>query len=399
VTVARPGGSAPGRNYPVDALRGVLALCVVVYHLVGWLQLPMPAWLSATGLVGVDAFFVISGYALAHVYRSTDFGSGPALASYALRRVLRIAPLLFVATVAVAGTNVFLSTLLPCLAVGIVLARDQKAATALQAVLLACAIGYALVVARLSMVPTLTLAWGFVDPTLSIAGGSWSIGLEMVFYVLLPLLLVAWHRRPAFFWALLAASCLLAVGYQFARDTHLPGTADYALLRARWRDYVSPLNHAYFFVAGAALALLEPVRARMLACACALAACVAVYVALSPLATPDSGAWRFVYSLLAVGVTAAIAYMPVQVTGRARQACHWLGETSYGVYLLHFAVHTLVHPHAALFASRWQELAATVLLVVVLAVPVRIFFERNFESLGRVRSRPASPSSPSGPRP
>jgi peptidoglycan/LPS O-acetylase OafA/YrhL len=65
-----PVGS--GRVLAVDGLRGVAALLVVIFHLhgaisrsaTGWLWAPLD-WAARNGFLGVDIFFVISGYVIA----------------------------------------------------------------------------------------------------------------------------------------------------------------------------------------------------------------------------------------------------------------------------------------------------------------------------------------------
>jgi peptidoglycan/LPS O-acetylase OafA/YrhL len=61
-----------GRVHSIDGLRGVAALVVVLYHLnsaisrtaEGWLWAPID-WVARNGFLGVDIFFVISGYVIA----------------------------------------------------------------------------------------------------------------------------------------------------------------------------------------------------------------------------------------------------------------------------------------------------------------------------------------------
>jgi peptidoglycan/LPS O-acetylase OafA/YrhL len=66
-----PGGEA-GRVVTIDGLRGIAALVVVLYHLYGaisrtasgWLWAPID-WIARNGFLGVDIFFVISGFVIA----------------------------------------------------------------------------------------------------------------------------------------------------------------------------------------------------------------------------------------------------------------------------------------------------------------------------------------------
>ncbi|WP_210480611.1 acyltransferase family protein [Naasia sp. SYSU D00948] len=81
---APSGKQAAGFRYEIQALRAVAVVLVVVYHL--W-----PAYLRG-GYVGVDVFFVISGYLISsHVIKSIELGRFGLLDFYA-RRIRRLLP-------------------------------------------------------------------------------------------------------------------------------------------------------------------------------------------------------------------------------------------------------------------------------------------------------------------
>lgn len=370
------------RHHALDGLRGSLALAVVFYHLLEALALalPLPAWLDATGLMGVDAFFVLSGYALARVYWKSDFRSPAVLARYLARRVLRIAPLLYLATLSVAAPAYFLGALALLLVCKAVFARQALWLAASQAAVVLGLLGWRIVMQQLPALPTVSLLWGFVDPSLSIAGGSWSIGVELVFYALLPPLLLAARRQQRRIAALLAVAVGVAIAWQLRHDTALlPMSAGMAAVKAHWQAYVSVYNHAAFFVAGVALyawtALrpgLSPVRAWGL-----LGACAAAYAgAATVLGMPDHGTARAVFSVLTFGIVAACTGLRVTHAGTVH-ACAFLGEISYGVYLLHFPVQRAVQTYAQP-ATAWAELGLTVVLTLVAASVVRVIYEKSF---------------------
>jgi exopolysaccharide production protein ExoZ len=87
-------------NHKLDglqALRAVAALAVVVFHAGRYVagQLPEAAW--AWGEFGVDIFFVLSGFVMAWATRP-----GMRAASFLARRIARIAPMYWLATLAMA---------------------------------------------------------------------------------------------------------------------------------------------------------------------------------------------------------------------------------------------------------------------------------------------------------
>jgi peptidoglycan/LPS O-acetylase OafA/YrhL len=95
------GASAVSRLARLDGLRGVAACVVVAYHL----QIlffnglsnfcgGIAGWFFQWGWTFVDLFFVISGYIFAHVYRGgAELRSGGQLGAFAAARVARLYPL------------------------------------------------------------------------------------------------------------------------------------------------------------------------------------------------------------------------------------------------------------------------------------------------------------------
>ena len=80
---------AQRRYETLDALRGVAALAVVVFHLS---QVKLVPELVPHGYLAVDFFFVLSGFVVAHAYEEAL--RGPlSFGSFALRRAIRLYPL------------------------------------------------------------------------------------------------------------------------------------------------------------------------------------------------------------------------------------------------------------------------------------------------------------------
>lgn len=157
----------------IDGLRAVAVLCVVAYHA----GLPVSA-----GYVGVDVFFVISGYVITRMLlREPQID----LAAFYARRVRRILPAL---VVVVASVLVLTAALLPA---------DLQIATNRSAI------------ASMSMAANVWFQFhtGYFDPTSDQIPllHLWSLGVEEQFYLLWPLLLIAFKRKP---WVL----ALLAAG-------------------------------------------------------------------------------------------------------------------------------------------------------------------------------------------
>ncbi|MEX8492833.1 acyltransferase family protein [Sphaerotilus sp.] len=159
--------SAPSSHRPdLDGLRAIAVLLVLAHH-------AMPGWLPG-GYLGVDLFFVLSGYLISQIlWRALDEGDFR-LSSFYRRRVQRIFPALLLVIAATLALGAWL--LWP----GEYRALGEQAAAAAVFLLnfdLARATGYFDTAARLK--PLLHL---------------WSLSIEEQFYLVWPLLLLGLHR-------------------------------------------------------------------------------------------------------------------------------------------------------------------------------------------------------------
>src|ERR1041384_8332317 len=87
----------------IQALRGVAAMVVVLFHgrgvITGPAYLDLGDRLFGCGAIGVDLFFVISGFIMVHATWKLD-GSGRSVAQFLVKRLTRIWPVYVVATFA-----------------------------------------------------------------------------------------------------------------------------------------------------------------------------------------------------------------------------------------------------------------------------------------------------------
>lgn len=98
--MTQPAPGFEGRSTYIDALRGIAAFSVACYHITRYGPLPEPAsekipgflqvWFDH-GWMGVQVFFVISGFVIAYSVRNA-FVTPAYLANYVFRRSLRLDP-------------------------------------------------------------------------------------------------------------------------------------------------------------------------------------------------------------------------------------------------------------------------------------------------------------------
>lgn len=159
----------------LTSLRYLAALWVVLYHFISWFQAAFPnvPALIATGFMGVDFFFVLSGFVIAHVY-SEQIGNGRFdYWDFLVRRIARIYPL-HVLTMAFGIAMGIIALNLGWSGDGYDPARSvsEDPGTLVR-----------IVFAQL----TLIHAWGAVD-FYYFNGPSWSISAEWFAYLLFPVL-------------------------------------------------------------------------------------------------------------------------------------------------------------------------------------------------------------------
>lgn len=186
---------SPGYFPHIDGLRAIAVLAVILYHL-------KASWLPG-GFTGVDVFFVISGFVVsASVDRLPAVGGWAGLARFYARRMRRIAPALVVCLLATA----MLSALL--------IPESWLSETSDKT-------------GRMAFV-------GLSNWVLASTGNdyfsprtefnpythTWSLGVEEQFYLLFPLLFLAWAKGPRGRWlslGLFGVATVASLGYAMFR--------------------------------------------------------------------------------------------------------------------------------------------------------------------------------------
>jgi peptidoglycan/LPS O-acetylase OafA/YrhL len=208
--------SQPDYRPDIDGLRAIAVLAVIGFH-------AFPAWIRG-GFVGVDVFFVISGYLISTILLTGMERGSFRFSRFYIRRIRRIFPALIV-------------VLLACMVAGwlVLFSFEYKALGKHVA-------GSAAFVSNFVL-------WneaGYFDkaaatkPLLHI----WSLGIEEQFYIVWPLLLyLVWKRKAA-----TLALLLLLFTFSFTFNVLSSDSA---------ADFYSPLTRFWELMAGAVLAYLS----------------------------------------------------------------------------------------------------------------------------------------------
>jgi peptidoglycan/LPS O-acetylase OafA/YrhL len=369
------GRSQPQRGFgykpSLDGVRAMAVLAVMLYHArVGW---------APGGFLGVDAFFVLSGYLITSLMLFEVRATGRLdLRAFWLRRGRRLLPALILVLVAVAAYAAFVA--LPS---QIDALRGDGVATLFY-------------VANWRQV---FLHHSYFDlfRTPSLLQHTWSLAIEEQWYLIWPLLLPLIVRRTGG----RPGRLLLVIGGLAVGSAVLMGVL-YHPGHDPSRVYYGTDTRAQALLVGAALAVLllwRPPRVRRTRVLLQVSALGAVAF-LGVLWTTTSDHAQFLYrggfplEALAVALVIAAAVPPARglvPAGLSFAPLRWVGLISYGLYLWHWPVdvylseqRTGLHGTSLLWARLGVTFAIAAASYVLVERPIRRGALRRRPRVGRV---------------
>jgi exopolysaccharide production protein ExoZ len=322
--VYTPPTKHTGQVVTIQYLRAAAALGVLIFHGSGY----------RTGAAGVDIFFVISGFIMMSSASRREWQVG----NFALHRIVRIVPMYWLITVALAGTAVILPSMFRRL-------RPHLAQFTMS----------------LLFIPHLD-SYGHPWP-LVVQG--WSLNLEVLFYAVFALSLALRRWRTGFLAAALAALALSSL--VVPRDAALA------------RTYCNPMFLEFLLgIIAGRLWLSGRLFGRNLAVAMIIAA-LAAFAATSVLHTdlafalPQQPEWERVLVWGVPAFVLAVGVLSLEYNGSVRKLpiALLLGDASYCLYL----VQGLINPPVAKLAGPYR-LLVMLPLALSAAVALHIVVER-----------------------
>lgn len=323
----------PGHREDIQRLRGLAVLAVVLYHSGGVLP---------SGFVGVDMFFVISGYVvMASVtprLQQGDFSVWEFLA----RRIRRILPALGV----MLATVLIASSLLSSVA-----SRVQTVRTGIFASLMS---------ANVFLYMFRPDGYFVVTEKSNALLHTWSLSLEEEFYIVFAIIVglaaavPSSYRRQRLvtilFGGIAAVSLALCLVVTL-RGINIAGSPISRLVRTDAIDqrfaFYLPFARAWEFLAGALLALVPNSKVKASHTARGFRVIAWLVLALAVLMTPAEKFPGFWALLPVLGICLLIAFPvvpPARGDGKVNELLGWLGDRSYGWYLWHWPLIQFVSP-------------------------------------------------------
>ena len=322
----------------LDGLRAIAVLLVIVYHF--W-----PTVLPG-GMIGVDIFFVISGFLITSLLlREGALNGRIALGSFWVRRARRLLPAIALMILVLGPVSLIVGG-----DIQVNLGRQLLGAATFSSNWISIFAGNDY----------------FAQTSPELFTNFWSLAVEEQFYVLWPLLIVAsgllLGRRWRHFSAVMvlgilaslgAAAFLLMNGTPISRiyygtDTHLYGLLLGALLAfARPWSLYPPMGKKALYRVAQPFGLIA--FTRVMVSWLSLFALIP-YAILVPESAPGAIPWGlFGASLLALGVIQGM--LPDMLAGASEALrrllnfapLRWVGERSYGLYLWHWPLAVVMH--------------------------------------------------------
>ncbi|MEY8215452.1 MAG: acyltransferase, partial [Colwellia sp.] len=296
----------------IDSIRGIAILMVILVHTSQSLTLP-EGWLqlvSSYGQMGVQLFFVASAYTLCLTFEKRGREDN-ALANFYIRRFFRIAPIYYLGILC----YFLLRTFEGYLKVGQVAIPEQYTAV--------------------NVLANFAFINGLYEPANNnIVPGGWSIGTEMLFYLVFPFFMALtskfltrkiWAISLPFIVVVSSISIWELAGYSVTNNDFL---------------YFSILNQSSVFAVGISLYFIHTYHAHLISHV-GLAKLVMLTIGLSILSL-YVGWIRYVeQAFILVPFLAAASFLFLveifkRINSNKLQLLQKIGQRSYSMYIMHF---------------------------------------------------------------
>ena len=331
--------NSPVKGNNFNLLRLVFALLVAFYHALylpgmhGWEQLEV--WASMAAEVGVQGFFVLSGYLVWDSLQRSN-----SLALYAEKRARRLLPAYFTVVTGCAVVALFVSpeARADLLSVGRYLGWNLSFLNFME--------------------PNLPGLFG-ANRLSEVNGALWTLKIEIMFYLVLPVFALLLRLAGSLRWALFVLTYVAAESWRLGFEQLGIAQGDPTFLELS-RQLPGQMS---FFIVGIALA-----------------------------AWRDHISWRWSLPLLGIGLTMASLVIPAAEVGRALGlglVAVWLaigiprvfdparfGDLSYGIYIVHFPIIQAVIAAGLFAGSIAVGFAASLGLALVAALLLWWLVER-----------------------
>jgi len=363
------------RLYFIDALRGIAALCIFIYHIygtiggiTGW-SYPvhiLPERFIDLTLAGIPLFFIISAFTL---YLSLDAKSGEKRrsAKFYLRRFFRIAPLFYILLIYVLLDELIL----------------QKGT-----------------VSWLEALANFTFTFNLVPYySSSLFSDGWTVGVEMLFYLILPLIFMRvnniWRSFILFigiYW--ISVACRMFLGTIVGEDIMMSTNYDFYNF-FHW-SYIFPAGIICYMIYKFYLPKLRDEYRTPIALGMMLLSLIILFIFINnyPLSMALYEIYEPLGGLTSLQSMSTVAFVLLVLSLSlspnrfiVNRFTRFLGMISYSLYLVHpFLVDALKPTYSYIYDhtlySTDLSLLSCIFLTSLIALPVSLLIYHLIESAG-----------------
>ncbi|MGL4780480.1 MAG: acyltransferase family protein [Bacteroidales bacterium] len=292
------------RNIPLDWLRGICAIAIMLYHF--FLPATIANPLNRLGIYAVSIFFILSGLSLAMSWNNKQLNKQNTKVFF-LKRFLRIYPLFSI---------ICLLTFLSKYISNQPLRLD-------------------------TLFSNLFLYFSVIHPGDYYAVGAWSIGNEIVYYIFTPVIIYGYNHHLRTGNILWIISILISLIFSYnLLNPQVP-------LMEQWDTYINPFNNLFLFVSGIALYYnttnLKVNKSIAIAAIILLSSLICFY----PLSGSNqsviiAGSIRIWLSAASISLVFFIYKLNITKAGFIGKFFEQIGIATYGIYLIHPIMLTII---------------------------------------------------------
>lgn len=322
----------------LDWLRGLMALSIMFYHLIG--NSDASTVFGRLGVYGVSIFFILSGLSMAIAYEVyvKDFKTS---CTFMIRRLFRILPLLWITIILV------------------VIAGEQKF-TFNQLFL------------------NFTTLFSVLKPDAYINQGAWSIGNEMVYYLFTPVIILLYNKKKWLGNLFTAITILIGLGFAFY---FLSPSQE---LGSQWKTYIIPFNNMFLYCCGVAMYYnLKDLKIKNIWAIMIGVVSTGLFVFIPVRGNQINlvtGVNRIIFTIIALGIVFAFYKIDLKLAKLIRIPLEQFGIATYGIYLLH----PVVNMYTKMFISNNMiRVGIVIVMTTVLALLSFNFYEKPLMKLGK----------------
>ena len=304
------------------------------------------SFMGRMGVYGVSIFFILSGLSMAIVYNNA-IKTKKQVISFIAKRLFRIIPLLFLVTTLTLAFSIYFK-------------------------------GAHLDITKYLL--NISTLFGIFDYSSYIATGAWSIGNEMVYYLLTPLYLIAFDKNKLLGNVLFGISVL--IGLYFSCYLLDPT----ATIQSQWKIYINPFNNLFLYTAGIAIFYnLKNIRISYSIPLILLGTLLLIFYPI----TGNSillvtGFTRIIFCIISIIIVIAFYKISFKLPKAPAYMLETFGIATYGVYMYHPVLYKYLSLFSAITSNKNLYFLLTVVCTIILSVFSYYKFEILFSNWGKL---------------